>query len=710
MSDTIFTDADLYVSTHGNDEWSGRLPEPNADSSDGPFATIAAARDEVRRRKSFVFSKQASRYSAALRNPFSVWIRGGVYRISEPIVFDEKDSAPVCYRAYPGETPIVDGSVEIDGWSETFVRGTNCWVADVPDVREKGWNFRELFVNGERRVRPRYPKKGLLDMESVPGLPPTGSWMTGRLYTEFIAKPGDLRQFENLEDIEAVYLHFWIEERTGIESYDESTRTVKMSRPSTAPLYAAHGQNLADYYLDNVAEELSEPGEWYLDRKAGKVYYVPLAGESPESVEITAPKTLQLLVLQGNPDENKFVEFLHFEDIVFQHTDWRHPDSSDGAEFIELTGDHAKFESRRNLRKNRAACNQAAADVPGVIFLEAARHCVFTGCTVQNVGWYGFQIGDASRAIAVQHCTIRQTGAGGVRINGASSVDPVHRRTGDHAITDNEISAGGRIFHSAVGILVMHGFNNEIAHNHIWDYYYTGISVGWVWGYMESVSRDNRIDYNHIHQIGQGVLSDMGGIYTLGVQPGTTIVGNHIYNVTKAHYGGWCIYPDEGSSHMVIENNLCYDTNDAVFNQHYGRNNIVRNNLFAFADSSVLSHGRAEYEHCSIRFERNILLSNGEAIFRVGYRGSLDKPNHTSDLNLIWDIGGKAPRFTRRDSTDEKDLEGWQANGLDRHSVFADPKCVDIENRDFSLKDDSPAAEIGWTPLEPSKAGPRPRE
>ncbi len=702
-----FGPEDLFVSSAGGDEWSGRLPEPNAEGTDGPFATIEGARDEIRRRKSFVFSKQASRLSAALRGPINVWIRGGVYRVSGPIRFDDRDSAPVRYRAYPGEKPVIDGSIEITGWHAASYRGRECWAADVPDARDKGWSFRELFVNGERRTRPRFPKHGLFRMESVPGLPSRGSWHTGRDYTKFIARPGDLRPFDNLEDIEVVYVHFWIEERSGIVSYDEKTREVVMARPSTAPLFAAHGEGLADYYLDNVSEAFSEPGEWYLDRDTGTVYYIPHPGEELGAVEITAPRALQLLVLQGSPDENRFVEFLQFENLTFQHTDWRHPDASDGAVFVGPSGDPTAFESRRNRRGNRAACNQAAADVPGVVFMEAARHCRFTGCTVQNVGWYGFEIADASRAIAITRCTIRQTGAGGIRANGASAYDPVHRRTGDHAFTDNEISAGGRVFHSAVGILVMHAFNNEISHNHIWDYYYTGVSAGWVWGYMESVSRDNRIDYNHIHRIGQGLLSDMGGIYTLGVQPGTTIRGNHIHDITKAHYGGWCIYPDEGSSHMVIEGNLCHDTNDAVFNQHYGRDNIVRNNIFAFADSAVLSHGRAEYEHCSIRFERNILVSNGEALFRVGYRGSLDRPNHTSDLNLIWDVSGNPVKCIERDSETTMDLAGWQAVGNDRHSVFADPKFADVYARDFTLAADSPAFEIGFVPIDPSAAGVR---
>ncbi len=709
MENQTFKTDDLYVSTHGNNSWSGSLPEPNGDRTDGPFATIERARDEIRRRKSYVFSKQAAMYSAALRGPVTVWIRGGVYGTPKPIVFEPIDSAPVCYHAYPGETPIIDGSERIEGFAETTVNGKDAWVADVGDARFDGWSFRELFVNGERRSRPRFPKNNLLTMESVPGLPKSGSWQSGRGYTRFVARDGDIRQFKQLEAIDVVYLHFWIEERTGIESYDSPSRTVTMKRPSAAPLFAQSGSALADYYLDNVFEELTEPGEWYLDRPAGKVYYIPQPGEKIEEVEISAPRALQLMALKGDPENNEFVEFLRFEGITFQHTDWRHPDPSDGAEFITVSGDHSRFESRRHFRGKKAAASQAACDVPGVIFLEAARHCSFVDCTVQNVGWYGFEIADACRGVAVDHCTIRQTGGGGVKINGSSATDPLQRRTGDHAITHNEIFSCGRIFHSAVGVLVMNSFNTDVSHNHIYDLFYTGISCGWKWGYMENVARDNRIEKNHIHQIGQGVLSDMGGIYTLGVQPGTVIRGNLIHDIEKAHYGGWCIYPDEGSSHMLIENNVCYDTNDTIFNQHYGRENLVRNNVFAFASSALLSHSKAEYEHCSIRFERNLLITNGEPVFRVGYHGSLDKPNHSSDLNLIWDAGGKQPRFIERDLKTEMTLDEWLAVGHDHHSIFEDPKFRNLAQRDFTLMPDSPTGKIDWRPIDLSDVGPQPR-
>jgi hypothetical protein len=203
----------------------------------------------------------------------------------------------------------------------------------------------------------------------------------------------------------------------------------------------------------------------------------------------------------------------------------------------------------------------------------------------------------------------------------------------------------------------------------------------------------------------------MGGIYTLGVQPGTVLRGNLIHDIEKAHYGGWCIYLDEGSSHILVEGNVCYRTNDTVFNQHYGRENLVRNNVFAFGGDAVLSHSRLEPVHKSLRFERNILLTDGQPVFRTGYRGQLAWRNHSSDLNVIWDVGGAEPRF--RGHPEEEGLIGldrWRALGHDRHSLVADPKFLDLAAGDYSLPDDSPAFQVGFEPIDLSDVGPRARD
>ncbi|MEX2607190.1 MAG: right-handed parallel beta-helix repeat-containing protein [Kiritimatiellia bacterium] len=118
----------------------------------------------------------------------------------------------------------------------------------------------------------------------------------------------------------------------------------------------------------------------------------------------------------------------------------------------------------------------------------------------------------------------------------------------------------------------------------------------WAMPFEEGVDRDtpwhdpDRSVYsNGRGETGSGMLSDMGGIYTLGLQTGTVLRNNHIHHIEALSYGAWCIYPDEGSSHLLIENNVCHSTNREIFHQHYGRENIVRNNIFAFGERGVVS-------------------------------------------------------------------------------------------------------------------------
>ncbi len=706
--ETLFSKQDLFISPSGDDAWSGRLAEPNADGTDGPLATLARARNLIRARKGLGADPHQQPVAGGLSQPFSVWLRGGRYPLAEPVLFGPQDSAPVTYRAYPGETPILDGTLAISGWQETTHKGQRAWVADLPDVRAGKWNFRELYVNGERRARPRLPKTGLDRMERVPGIDgPTGWSMQS--YDQFVAPAGpgaDVLAAQSpvaLGEIEVVFVHFWIEERSPIAAYDAATRLATMARPSAAAPVGSFGTQLADYYLDNVGDALSEPGEWYLDRASARLTYLPLPGETLENTDVRAPRTLQLLVLQGQPDEQRYVDYLRFEGLTFFGTDWRHPEA-DGAEYVPLSGDDADYASRRHRRGKRAACAQAAADLPGVIQLEAARHCAIEDCTIENIGWYGLLIGDGCWGIRVVGNTIRNMGAGGVRINGAAYNDPPLRRTGNHRISDNVIHAGGRVFHSAVGVLAMHTCRTEISHNHIYDLFYSGVSCGWNWGYAPTNNYDNWIVKNHIHDIGQGLLSDMGGIYMLGVQPGCVLRGNLIHDINKAHYGAWCIYPDEGSAHLIIEDNVCYRTNDNVFHQHYGRENTVRNNIFAYGAEALIRLTRIDAWHRALNFYHNVLITDGEPVFNLP---SIAARNVASDLNVLWDVRDRPLRFAEREETPQLDLAAWQAQGYDAHSLHADPRCADPLNADFALAPDSPAYAQGFHAIDLSDVGPR---
>lgn len=687
-----FGNNDLYVAPQGNDRWSGTLAEPNDSGTDGPFATIARARNEVRARK------KTGRFTG----PLTVWLRGGRYPVTAPILFSYEDSAPVTYAAYPGEIPVIDGGFEITGWQETTINGKKAWVGELPVRDGTVLVPRQLFINDQRRPRTRLPKEGFYWITDIVD----EGWDHGfaRLAPShsFYVNPGDIREWKNIQDVDIVALHYWIEERLPIASFDAQQNLVTSSRRSAFGLKDDWADRMARYYVENVREALLEAGQWYADRSEARLYYLPKEGETLSNTSAYIGLARQLMVIQGDPDTNRFVEYLRFEGLTFTHTEWDQPDR-----IVEQPG---------MKPANLASAAQAAMIVPGVIYLEGARYCAIEDCTIKHIGWYGIELGDGCVGIRLVGNTITDMGAGGIKLSGADAAGALCRRTGNNVITDNHIGDGGIIFHAAVGVLSRHSFGNTISHNHIHDLYYTGISVGWVWGYAESVSFNNIIEKNYIHHLGKKLLSDMGGIYLLGVAPGTVLRGNLIHDIEKWNYGGWAIYPDEGSSHVLIENNIGYNTSSQPFHQHYGMRNVVRNNIWAFGGEGVARTSKAE-GHQQFIFERNILLSNGQPAIVGGYPGILGKKDIWSDLNLFWDISGAEP-VCADVTTDERAIQHnhtvysmaeWQALGFDRHSVVADPWFKDAANGDFTLAKDSPALAVGFVPFDLSDVGPRPK-
>ncbi len=205
----------------------------------------------------------------------------------------------------------------------------------------------------------------------------------------------------------------------------------------------------------------------------------------------------------------------------------------------------------------------------------------------------------------------------------------------------------------------------------------------------------------------------MGGIYTLGVQPGTVLRGNLIHDIQQRNYGGWCIYLDEGSSHILVEGNVCYRAGTNVFNQHYGRENVVRNNIFANGGHSVVSTGRLE-DHNSFTLTHNILVTDGKPIFAVAAARATGPLGLRSDCNVVWDTSGD-PCFCAMQSMEHPESAKrwnrttWKQTGNDLFSVVADPSFRDPAKGDFTLKPDSPVAKVGFKAFDLSKVGPRAR-
>ncbi|MAG13724.1 MAG: hypothetical protein CMN78_03905, partial [Spirochaetales bacterium] len=462
------------------------------------------------------------------------------------------------------------------------------------------------------------------------------------------------------------------------------------------------GKNWVELVKD-INEALTEPGEWYLNKHTGVLTYLPLPEEDMDASVISAPVTSKLLSIRGTP--GRPASQVRVQGLTFECTSCDMPGISE-REGIADTGSLKHDE-------NYGAATQAACNLGGVIEMEYAHDCELTNCTIRNIGRYAVRLGSGCRRAKITGNLMQDLGAAGIKINGGDAYSDRVHWNGENTITDNEIVSGGRVFASAVGVLLMHSFGNLISHNHIHDLYYSGISCGWVWGYGESITRNNRIEYNHIHTIGQGVLSDMGGIYTLGVQPGTVLRGNVIHDIKQCNYGGWCIYLDEGSSHILVEGNVCYRAGAQGFNQHYGRENVIRNNLFAFGEISTFFLGRRE-DHNSLTFTQNICISDGKPIFLQLPRGKDGKQGFRSDMNLFWEVGGSlsiAEKVTGHPtgspSRKPVDLSGWQETGNDIFSRTADPQCVDVGSDDFTLTEGSPATEMGIVLTATSAAGPR---
>jgi hypothetical protein len=293
----------------------------------------------------------------------------------------------------------------------------------------------------------------------------------------------------------------------------------------------------------------------------------------------------------------------------------------------------------------------------------------------------------------VEKSLLRDLGAGGVRFGSMA----MKRDTGGNAMEDCILRDGGKVFPCAVGVWIGHSGDNTVRHNSISHFPYTGISVGWRWGYDGSEAKRNRIEANHIHHIGNGLLSDMGGIYTLGPSEGTVLRGNRIHDIVSYDYGGWGLYNDEGSTGILLENNLVYRTTTGGYHQHYGKENIIRNNIFAFARDHQLQFTRPE-DHLSFRFTGNIVLWDKGRLWSGGGQGN---GKFEIDRNLYWtaDPGG-VNSFGRP-------LAKWREAGHDLNSLVADPGFVDPANGDFRFKDLAVAAKIGFTPFDFAAAGVR---
>ena len=545
---------EFHVAVGGDDAGPG--------TKDKPFATIARAQAEVRKLA-----------AAGLKQDVTVVIRGGTYRIAEPIVFGPADSGTeqhaITYAAAPGEEVIVSGGRAVAGWRD---EGGGVWAAKLPDGQAGTWAFRELFVNGRRAVRARHPNDGYLRVVTA----------SPDRMSHFTFGPDDIPAKATADGAELVFVHDWSISRVPVGQIDHARRTLtpaaKIGRQHRMMVITGYERH-PRYFLEGALAFLDAPGEWHLDAAAGVVRYRPRPGETIGAVEAVAPVAEKLLVVRGDAEEDRPVRNLHFVGLVLEHCAWPlpeggyagvqatyHPGGADGSWRAYVTP-AVQFELARDCRFERGAVRHVGG--AGIAFGRGCRNCRMLGSVVADVGGNGVMIGeDRSRAV------------GGKPWWQAAP----EQAAGANVVKNCVIEQCGRQFFGAVGVWVGMAEKTVIAHNEVRDAPYTGVSVGWMWNPTPTPCKATLVENNHIHHVMQ-VLSDGGGIYTLGIQPAAVLRGNLIHDVPanagRAESNG--MFLDEGTTDLLIEGNVIHSVARSPLRFHRATVNRVRNNVLVVA-------------------------------------------------------------------------------------------------------------------------------
>jgi hypothetical protein len=514
----------------------------------------------------------------------------------------------------------------------------------------------------------------------------------------FKFNPGEIDPgWRNRDDVEIVVLQFWSEARQRIEAIDQVARTVRFTGDCFRPANWSLG-----WYAENVAEGLTEPGQWYLDRPTGVLSYRPLPGEIPTQQEIIAPVTPQWLRLEGDYTKGQFVEHITFRGLTLEYSAWglgkrlgySYPQAS-----IELSPQKPLWVGWQI--DEGPSTSQSQVPVPAAVGLRGARNVRFEDNEMAHTGAWGIYLAQGGcQENAVVGNRFHDQGAGAIRIGGPNTTMEDAEETGRTTVTDNRIHDCAQVYFGAPAVYVGQSSGNRIAHNEISGGCEWAISVGWNWGYMPpNNARDNKVEYNHCHHIGTSVLGTHGVLYFLGVQPGTVARNNLIHHISG---GGSGIVLDNSSVGIVVEYNVVHQVavSSLLFNFN-DLGNILQNNVLAFADDALVNRsGDAGKLDQTGVFYRNLFVYDGRRskLFRPDSWANYDI---VMDYNLYHDISGKPPQFLGMS------LDQWRKKGLDANSISADPGFVDLAKGDFSLKPNSPAFKLGFRKIDLSKVGPR---
>jgi hypothetical protein len=554
--DDITVDSvELYVSTQGDDQWSGRSAEPNDAGTDGPFATLSRARDAARALK-----RKAEPQFAV------VMIRGGTYRLDETVVFTIGDGT--VYQAYQDEKPIFSSGRPFDTWRRPTTEDletahglptsshANVWVADVPT---------------DQTVRTMFDTEGRLPRAIGDGFSPTNAVDPSPEGYKTLNFPQDaLQRYANLAgaELRIVPSHFWVMNLLPIESIDYETMTLKTTVAGTYSL-AKNGMTDRDNcWIENVLEVLDEPGEWVFDDTANRVWLWPRTEEPGK--DVVAPTLTELIRVEGKIDYDgpvdEPVRGIHFYGLAFAHGDrlpWH------GRTGWGLQHDWEMFDSPTALVRFRGA-----------------EDCSVSSCLFYDSGHSAVRLDLHCQNIHVTGNRIRDIGGVGILMAGYGPGEKDVNK--GNTLQLNLIHDVGQEYWASVAIFAWQSGNNYINHNHIHHVPYTGVlstgriirtqpgpaeccrTIRWdevpdnfakaSWREREPFlhSRNNRICENEIHHAMER-LGDGNCIYVSGAGGRTMLFGNYCHECF-GDYMNAVIRCDDDQHDTLLEVNICCRT------------------------------------------------------------------------------------------------------------------------------------------------------
>ena len=497
-----------------------------------------------------------------------VVLADGYYKLKDTLTMTSAHSGSngysIVWKAAEGASPVIGGGYEIAGKdhiaAETIAtdRG-NIYVYDVSAAGLGKRGVRQIYVNHVQAVRAR-SEGPLNDRAATDG--------------GILCSNTELLNYQNPADLELVFVGLWTQPRCGVTAIREGKDGqvyLQMDQPGWAYVTgkgysAATAENMVWY--ENALELLDEPGEWYMDLQAKKLYYMPRSFESVDTMQITLPvfdnygngvmimdsdigndcdKPLVLISGDGFEDGER-VSNIRFEGITFADTTWSRTNGTVG---------HA--DSQNNHVRQQSDIMATAA-----VVVKKAVSIHFTGCTFTRLGINALQM-----VQGVQNSSINGNiffDIGGNAVNVAEPYYDSAAVTGNEmvkniTVSNNYIHDIGTEFGSSAAISI--GFANYItsSHNEIFNIPYSGYHIGYGWNLPFNRNLQKIvISHNFIHDLMGDVMNDGGGIYTLGLSD--TACNENNYNYITNNFiknlldDGGPIYNDESSSWWWVENNV----------------------------------------------------------------------------------------------------------------------------------------------------------